>query len=296
MSANGQPTVHTKTEILNLLRSPLRNRHLEKVLLKVTAGRPARNLMCRLIPNNYQYPRSSVREVVRHGFTMNLDVSDHLQWYVYWNFEDPSHEALISLCRPGDTVLDVGANIGLTALRMSAAVGAGRVYAFEPDPQNYQDCLNHVRANRVQNVELCKCALGAEEGTASIHQAAARNRGCIWVDKVGVAGPSSVQVTTADQFCERNGLSRVNLIKIDTEGNELAVLKGARGIIEKWKPRLFVEVDENNLQRAGDSSGALWGFLADAGYSVRHVESGRMLTSGSDLAGGHFDIICQASA
>lgn len=287
--------MRARTRLLNLLRGPLRNERVEKILLRATAGRPPRSLVCRVVPNYYQYPCGTLRIVDRYGFTMNLDISEGIQWYAYWGFQDPSHEALISLCQPGDTVLDIGANIGLTALRMSAVLGNGKVYAFEPDPQNYGRFQAHIRSAKVPNVEGFQCALGSEEGVGNLCNDEPRNRGCVWIDTVDAERTSSVRVTTVDRFCKRQGLSRVDLIKIDTEGAELAVLRGAGKVIEKWKPRLFVEVDDHNLRRAGCSSAALWGFLVDMGYSVRHAESGRALNSCSDLSGGHFDIICTAA-
>jgi FkbM family methyltransferase len=296
VSTSRRSDVYARTRLLNLFRRPLRNAYLERILLKATMGTPPRNWVCRLVPNHYQYPRGSFRRVSRHGFVMKLDISDLVEWYVYWGFRDPSHEALVSLCRPGDTVLDVGANIGQTALRMSVAIGDGRVYAFEPDPQNYSDLLGHIQANEVRNIEPYRYALGSGEGIALLRHAESRNRGCVWVDTVDVKGPSHVQVITVDHFCASKGLNRVDLIKVDTEGAELSVLKGARMTIERWKPRVFLEVNECNLRRFGGSSEALWDFLIDAGYSVRHAESGRTLTSASDLTSGHFDIICQADA
>jgi FkbM family methyltransferase len=291
MSVTTPLNINTKTGFLNLLRRPLLNSHLEREVLKVTIGRPPRDLVCRVVPNHYQYPSGSLRNVKRHGFVMNLDISDLVQWYAYWGFRDPSHEALISICKPGDIVLDIGANIGLTALRMSTVAGA--VYAFEPDSQNYSDCLNHLHANEIGNVQVFPYALGSEEGLGSLCQIASGNRGCIWIDTSDARESSSVQVTTVDHFCASQGISRVDLIKIDTEGAELAALKGARKTIERWKPRLFVEVDDRNLQRTGDSSNALLDFLFEAGYTLRHAESGLVLRSNSDLAGGHFDIICE---
>jgi FkbM family methyltransferase len=225
---------------------------------------------------------------------MKLDVSDLVQWYMYWGFRDPSHEALVSLCRPGDVVLDIGANIGLTALRMSAAVGNGKVYAFEPDPQNYNECLGHIHANGIRNIEVSQCALGSQEGAACLRHAAPRNRGCVWVDTVDLTASAPILVTTVDDFCAKREIDRIDLIKIDTEGSELAVLKGARRAIETRKPRLFVEVSEDNLQRSGSSSRALWDFLVEAGYTVRHAQSGRRLGSSSDLSSGLFDVICRA--
>lgn len=286
--------VNAKTQLFNLLRRPFCNSHLERDLLKVTMGKDPKDLLSRLVPNHYQYPAGSLRSVTRYGFGLNLDLSDTVQWYVYWGFRDPSHEALISICCPGDIVLDVGANIGITALRLSAAVGNGRVYAFEPDPQNYSDFLNHVHTNDLHNIATFQFALGEGEATGSLRRPVPGNRGCNWVDTDEVKGSLEVRVATVDDFCVSEGLSRIDLIKIDTEGAELAVLRGARMAIDRWKPRLFLEVDAHNIQRTGNTPSDLWDFLVEAGYAVRHAESGRMLRSSSDLAEGHFDIICEA--
>ncbi len=133
----------------------------------------------------------------------------------------------------GDIVFDIGAYVGDSALWFAKAVGPqGKVYAFEPEPSNFERLKANLKRNKVINVIPLQLALSENEGEMQI----AGGEGCSEITET--AGDTSVKVTTADKFMEANKLPRVDFIKMDVEGHELKVLAGAKETIKTFKPSL----------------------------------------------------------
>lgn len=137
----------------------------------------------------------------------------------------------------GDIVFDIGAYVGDTALWFSKAVGPqGKVYAFEPEPSNFAKLKANLERNKVTNVIPLQLALSENEGEMRVSSGA----GSSVITQAGTG--KSVKVTTIDNFLEVNKLPRVDFIKMDVEGHELKVLKGAHETIGAFKPSLALSV------------------------------------------------------
>lgn len=155
------------------------------------------------------------------------------------------------------TVLDAGGNIGIYACIGAAQLPpGGRLVTFEPVPQN----LAYGRRNLDQNgltdrVEVVQTALGPEPGTVVIHLAAGGFTGSHSVARATVGADSSgsltVPMTTIDDYVSQHGLSPVDLIKVDVEGFDIAVLRGALRTLRTDQPTLLVEYAPALLRNAG---------------------------------------------
>ena len=133
----------------------------------------------------------------------------------------------------GDIVFDIGAYVGDTALWFSKAVGPqGKVYAFEPEPSNFEKLKANLERNKVTNVIPLQLALSENEGETQVSSAA----GSSLITQA--SSGTLVKVTTIDKFVEANKLARLDFIKMDVEGHELKVLAGARETIKTFKPSL----------------------------------------------------------
>jgi len=138
----------------------------------------------------------------------------------------------------GDVVIDVGAHYGFYTLYASRLVGdGGMILSFEPHPENYSRLLKNLRMSNVKNVKTFRTALGEFEGYAKLY-VGSHSGG----HSISFIGKKYIQVelTRLDTIIERLGLKRVDLIKIDAEGAELNVLKGAINVIERFKPSLTI--------------------------------------------------------
>jgi FkbM family methyltransferase len=156
-----------------------------------------------------------------------------------WNPEE--YRAFREVVRPGATVLDVGANVGAYTLLFARWVGpVGRVIAFEPAPAAAAGLRRHLELNGLtSNVDVQQCAAAASIGTASFtcDDASGTNVLTVTTAKRGI----EVQTTTLDAFCAERNL-QPDIVKIDVEGTELGVLRGARRILSPREVQVFVEL------------------------------------------------------
>jgi len=155
------------------------------------------------------------------------------------------------LIAPGDTVLDVGANLGFYARLLSRCVGqSGRVYAFEPIPQTFDFLANNVVKLGLKNVEVLDFALSDTDKTVTMVIPTYRWGQESWYDarvKTEDGNPAWRQIevrsrTLDNFFAERGGAPQINFIKCDAEHHELAVLHGAWQTIRASHPAMLIEV------------------------------------------------------
>lgn len=187
--------------------------------------------------------------------------------------------ALIGHLRRGDVAVDVGANKGSHVLWLARAVGPpGRVVAFEPQARLAARLAEIARRAKLGNVEVVSHAVGDKLGTAELHipDALIDPPGAS-LSRAAVAGePStavSVEVTTLDHFL-RAETRPIRALKIDVEGHERAVLRGARSILSSHAPLLVMECEARHL--AGGSVMDVLAELRELGYDGHFVERGRL--------------------
>jgi FkbM family methyltransferase len=183
--------------------------------------------------------------------------------FVTWNRAE--YEAFRAAAKPGGVALDVGANVGAYALLFGAWVRpGGRVYAFEPAPDAFGGLSRHVALNDLADVVTpVRAAAAGRSGTATLHV-----DGISGANRLGEGGGSAVEVeaVTIDDFCARERI-RPSLIKIDVEGAELEVLRGARDTIRAGGDGLavFVEMHPSIWREMGISAADIQGELAAQG-------------------------------
>jgi FkbM family methyltransferase len=170
-----------------------------------------------------------------------------------------------------DQVLDVGANTGQTAITLAREFRSSRIYSFEPVPSTFQQLVRNTA--RHSQVEAVSCALGASAGVAKITAEPLSVSNRLVDSAVSGANPGAmveVRVDTVESFCSERGITRVNLLKIDTEGYELDVLKGAEGLL-KTERIDFILAECDFFRRAGEPHGdfaAIHEFLSRFRYHV----------------------------
>lgn len=177
--------------------------------------------------------------------------------------------ALESLLEPGAMAVDVGANFGYHTLSMSTGVGeTGHVLAFEPEHVLYRRLVRNLHVNACENVIALPVALGARAD--SCHLTPAR----WWLDNQNLGdcflGPSGT--ATVVLGLDDIAFARLDLIKLDVQGCEVACLAGMRRTLAQHRPYLIVEIEEYCLNRCGHSSGELIAALRELGYLVLFLD------------------------
>lgn len=189
---------------------------------------------------------------MRAGHRLILDSRVQAQtWALYdGGYDETNQRALISALRPGGTALDVGANVGLWTIPLAIAAGSvsGKVVAIEPLPANAKRLRENIALNGLDGiVTLFSCAVGTSSGTAVLTLredfAGGGEVGNAAICEAGtVVGSVNVPVRTIDALWP-NGSARVDAIKLDIEGFEIAALLGARELLARDRPTILSEVN-----------------------------------------------------
>jgi FkbM family methyltransferase len=204
----------------------------------------------------------------------------------------------------GAVVYDVGANLGTHTFLFHRLAGeGGEVHAFEPDPAMLPALLDTARLNGLGNVEVHPVALGSAPSVAELVVPDARRvRMSATLDPaLGAKASGALRARTArvrvvrlDDYREALGLPPPRFVKIDVEGFELEVLRGAASTLAAARPELFVEVHGADRAAQVAMMRALLALLEPLGYRASHLESGAALSAGAaELpAGGHLLARC----
>lgn len=279
--------------MMRAIRAPLRSSLVERVLRRYTLGRPFSGLAAHLLPTPEQYPRGSVRRCDLYGLRYEVDLSDLMGWYVYFGFRDPSTDAYVGLLKEGQVVVDVGANQGATVMRAARAVGPrGRVIGLEPDPDNFARCQHHVRLNALDNVELVRVGLSDESRRAALVSPNAANSGMKTVATGDRPDGVEIELRTLDALVLERGLDRIDVLKIDVEGLEPQVLRGGATTLARYRPILFIELNDPSLVDHGSSAGNLVELLCSLGYELTDAETGHPVRGGDPLDRCLLDLVC----
>ena len=198
-----------------------------------------------------------------------------------WRDERAEIAALIGAIRPGDVAVDVGANKGSFLPSLSRAAGPGTVVAFEPQPVLAKYLLRACRAARLTNVVVEASGVSDGAGTRTLHVpgAGAASPGASFEPAVAGLSPGrgvAVPVVTLDEYF-RSETRRIAALKIDVEGHELAVLRGARRVLDRHAPLVVVECEVRHVGEEGVR--AVLRFFAERGYRGQFVRRGRLVAA-----------------
>jgi FkbM family methyltransferase len=191
--------------------------------------------------------------------------------YVSGSYDPNEFMFLSSALRPGMVCIDVGANEGLYTLFASRRVGpTGLVLALEPSSREYERLIRNLWLNQASNVVAVKAAASERSGCAELHIAEPGHGGHNTLGRfaypVRAVAKEKVELLSLDQLYMCCPLPRVDFIKIDAEGSELSVIRGAHGLLERFRPLLQVEILDAALEGQGADRRDLLESLRSHGY------------------------------
>jgi FkbM family methyltransferase len=174
---------------------------------------------------------------------------------------------LLRELRPADVFVDVGANIGYFVTLCAPLVS--RVVAFEPVTANCRYCASNIALNQLTNVELHQMGLWHEEATLPLRGDLQGVNAAI-APSQDVAGPEFVRLAPLDGLLASNEitLSRLDVLKMDIEGAEVSALSGMRATIERFRPRIVMELNPPMLATFGKVIDDVWQWLRAFDYQV----------------------------
>jgi FkbM family methyltransferase len=259
--------------MLSLAKSPLAPVLGQHVPLRG----PARLLYSSYARTSYQPQKSVTRVTTVAGDTFDADLSSTLEWqlWAFGSFERHFAELFGYLVSPGDRCVDVGANVGVHTVRLARLVGRdGEVIGIEPDPDVLRRTRRNISLNGLANVRLVGAAASDQAGEMRLYRPSPwdtnRARASLMHHSYLTGATATVPVVTVDGVCAG---APVALIKIDVEGHEAAVVRGAADTIAEHAPSIVFEYAPQLLDDAVAQTP--FGWLAERGYLLFRVRPAR---------------------
>lgn len=209
-----------------------------------------------------------------HDYLMTLELSNwsERQTYFLARYYDLSTQLFIrKTVKPGDTFIDIGANIGMIALLAASCVGKeGKVYAFEPNPEAYKKLRNNIVTNNIEQLNSYRCGLGEKETVLTLtvvteHTGMGTMGQIPEKDLSLISNCYQVPVHRGDDVLPKI-LSESTFIKIDVEGFEPYVIAGLPSTISELKPTIVMEIIPEYLERAKSSMKEVCNMMVSYGY------------------------------
>ncbi len=266
-------------------------RRLAKAIMRFYLGLPSRpfaGLVIRLYDLYRSIKRNRSIITTIDGITYELDFNEMIDSAIYYTgcYEPHTTRAINTLCGEGMTVLDIGANIGCHTLRFAKLVGPkGKVIAFEPMSLPFSKLRRNLELNAFGNVVLEQLALSNENKDDQEVCVS-----CSWpvsgIDDSqrhpihrGYMMKEVVSFVTLDDYVKRNGVSKIDLVKLDVDGYEFKVIQGALKTLEFYKPVIIVELGVYTLEEKGDNITELVSLVSGLGYKFYSDRSMKVFPS-----------------
>ena len=210
-------------------------------------------------------------------------------------FEEREMKYINSITKPGDIVMDVGANVGIYTLFFSNLVGmTGHVWSFEPSPLAVSILRENVAMNFLKNVSVVEKLLADKIGPIEFY--IFDNTGDVYnsigaserpVEEIKASKAIIMKSYTLDAFADENKIKKINIIKIDVEGAEELVLRGGVGLLEKSDKLIVLsELYEPSLTQCGCSVESLVSFMRSIGFSCWEIKENGSLRGWEKYHGG----------
>ena len=227
-----------------------------------------------------------VKAALVDGSRVWLDARSRAESGALWTgIYDENEVAFLRACiEPEAVFVDIGANVGLVTIPVARTIRelGGRAIAVEPIPVNVARLQRSLELNGLEEcVEIVSAALGEFDGTIQMEKEGAQGASAnAWVvlDRARARAPQTVPLITLDSLVEERGLMRLDVIKIDVEGFEVPVLRGAARSIGHFRPVVYGEFNNELMPMRGYSFLDAWALVEPLEYACYAFGRGGELT------------------
>jgi len=234
--------------------------------------------------------RNNHRVIKRNGIRFKVDLSEgiDLSLFLFGNYQKYITKSKLITLANDAVIFDIGANIGSMSLAFAKLTPDGQVYAFEPTTYAFIKLKENLSLNPSLAEHINTIQMFASEETASDHKIEAYSSwkidgsaesahplhgGTLKTDQ-----EKNIPAISLDDFCDENRIQRLDCIKIDTDGHELKVLKGATRTIGKFQPIVIFEIGLYIIQEHGIEFEEYLEFFADHGYTLFNSKNNKQVT------------------
>lgn len=217
-------------------------------------------------------PDIEVEAIVDQSIKMSVRLSMWVDYNIYCLgvYEEPLVRTFTRLIRENSIVMDVGSYIGQYALLAAKYAPKGKVFALEPHPESFERLRRNIFRNKMENIFALRKAAGREAGFLPFEISAQHSQSGLLPNQGPIT--DQVEVMPLKEVVERYSLEWIDLVKVDVEGAEGEVLRGADTILERFRPVVIVEMDRYREKVWGDSPELLCSMLGELGYLLYRLE------------------------
>lgn len=235
-------------------------------------------IMDRIFHRWFKHSSIQIDVPLNSNVTVACNLGDEVQFGMWWgreSYEIGPTKFFKTLLFPGAVFIDIGAHVGYYSLVAAPRIGSsGRIYSFEPMSQQFERLTENIRRNQLFQITPLKLALSDLALTAVLQLNDAHNTGSATLRPCGgpVVQRETVECTTLDLFAESEDLYRVDVVKIDVEGFEVAVLRGASKTLARFRPVILIEVVDRLQTERGSTREELYACLGQLGYQPYRIK------------------------
>lgn len=229
------------------------------ILKKVVSRSPWRMAL----PNRYYMIKYYGGKIYLNLSESGMMMDRALGVYDYWKTK-----LFLKLVKEGMTIADIGVNKGYFSLLFAKLMNdRGRVLSFEPDPDNCFWFKRSIRANKYRCIRLFQCTLSNRQGKVAFYRGKKSGWGSLFPSSRMDGKAITVKTRKLDDVLRDEGISRVDIIKIDVEGADLLVLEGAERTLNKKNIKLIMDIDVRNSQKKN----RLFTLLESHGFKIFRI-------------------------
>jgi len=214
---------------------------------------------------------------VEPNMAMFLDPNEFVQTNLMFRgtWEPETWDSMSNYLEKGGGFVDVGAHVGYYSLKAAKIVGSqGRVLAIEPNPDILPVLRKNIAANYDNIITIVPVACSDSDTTLEFFSAYRANSGGSSLSRANAEHYGTTKATyhvparRLDAIIQENNILRVDIVKIDVEGAELTVLKGAQETLDRYHPVVYMELNEHLLNNMGTTVAEIIRWLQDRGYTA----------------------------
>ncbi|AKP48487.1 FkbM family methyltransferase [Bacillus smithii] len=212
------------------------------------------------------------------AFKMKLNLREFIQntIYNYGYYEKNETQFLLKKIQAGQTVFDLGANVGYYTLMLAQKVGSsGTIHSFEPDSKNFRQLIENIHLNQLLNVVANQVAASNSNSYVTLYSNSDEHGGMksFMQQFEHVYAQEKVETIRLDDYIKQNKIDKVDFIKSDIEGAEMLAFQGAENLLSSSDaPDIMLEINPIGLSKLGFSDIELQKLLIDYGYKIYLIE------------------------
>jgi FkbM family methyltransferase len=211
------------------------------------------------------------RKRLANNFYMQVNPSEHIQQQLFWygHYEKELGGLIRKILKPGDVFLDIGANIGYFSLLAAKHEPTAKIISFEPVSSAFKKLEENISLNTAKNVNALNFGVGEKNEERKIYISDEDNTGMSSFQKPeNYSGKTEmVKVITIDDWFRSSGLAKIDIIKLDVEGSELASINGMDEALKNFKPLVIVEINPETLSQFDLTPAAIFHRFGDLSFS-----------------------------